>query len=82
MPMARTCFSVLDGILGDKPYLTGNGISIADIMLAAQLDLFRECAEGRDLIEGTSGLSAWLDRMLARPSFAATQPPEMLREAA
>ena len=82
MPMARTCFGVLDGILGNKPYLTGNNVSIADIMLAAQLDLFRECAEGRELIEGTSNLLAWLERMLARPSFAATQPPQMLREAA
>jgi glutathione S-transferase len=82
MPMARTCFGVLDGILGDKPYLTGNNVSIADIMLAAQLDLFRECSEGRELIEGTSNLSAWLERMLARPSFVGTQPPATLREAA
>ena len=82
MPMARTCFAELDRLLGDKPYFTGDTVSIADIMLAAQLDLFCECGEGRELIAGTSGLSAWLDRMLARPSFIATQPPAMLREAA
>src|SRR5260221_4286828 len=82
MPMARTCFEVFDGILGEKPYFTGNNVSLADIMLAAQLDLFSECAEGRELIAGTANLPAWLERMLARPSFAATQPPAMLREAA
>ena len=82
MPMARTCFAELDRLLGDKPYFTGNSASLADIMLAAQLDLFSECQEGRELIDSTSGLRPWLNRMLARPSFAATQPPAMLREAA
>ena len=82
MPMARTCFAELDRLLGDKPYFTGNSVSLADIMLAAQLDLFGECAEGRELIDSTANLRGWLERMLGRPSFAATQPPAMLREAA
>ncbi|MEA3059859.1 MAG: glutathione S-transferase [Sphingomonadales bacterium] len=82
MPMAETCFQVLDGILGEKPYLTGDNASIADIMLAAQLDLLSECREGRQLIDGTSNLPAWLNRMTARSSFVATEPPEFLREAA
>ena len=81
MPMARTCFDVLDGILGDQPYFGGDRVSIADIMLAAQLDLLCETGEGRELITGTR-LEAWLKRMVARPSFAATQPPAFLREAA
>jgi glutathione S-transferase len=82
MPMGRTCFEVLDGILGDQAYVGGEWVSIADIMLAAQLDLFRECQEGRELIDSTKSLKPWLERMLARPSFVATQPPAMLREAA
>jgi glutathione S-transferase len=82
MPMARTCFAELDRLLGDKPYLAANSVTIADIMLAAQLDLFGECPEGRALIDGTTNLKPWLERMLARPSFVATEPPEVLREAA
>jgi glutathione S-transferase len=82
MPMARQCFAELDRLLGDQPYFTGNAVSIADIMLAAQLDLFGECPEGRALIDGTQHLRAWLQRMIARPSFAATEPPAVLREAA
>jgi glutathione S-transferase len=82
MPMARTCFAELDRLLGDKPYLAANSVSIADIMLAAQLDLFGECPEGRALIDGTTNLKPWLERMLARPSFVATEPPQVLREAA
>lgn len=82
MPMARTSFAEFDRLLGDQTYFTGNGVSLADIMLAAQLDLFVECPEGQDLICGTKGLKPWLERMVARPSFVATQPPEALRAAA
>ena len=82
LPMARTCVTEFERLLGDQLYFTGNSASLADIMLAAQLDLFGECAEGRELVESAPKLSAWLERMLARPSFAATQPPEVLREAA
>ena len=82
LPMAKTCFAVLDGILSDQSYFGGNRVSIADIMLAAQFDLFTECAEGRDLIGGTTNLPEWLERMKARPSFVATEPPAVLREAA
>lgn len=82
MPMARTCFAEFDRLLGDKPYIAGDSFSLADIMLGAQLDLFTECQEGRELLEATSGLKDWLKRTVARPSFAATEPPAMLREAA
>lgn len=81
MPMARGCFAEFDRLLGDKAYLTGDTISLADIMLGAQLDLLCESPEGRELIGGTR-LEPWLERMKARPSFAATQPPANLREAA
>jgi glutathione S-transferase len=82
MPMARTCFAEFDQLLGDKAYLTGESVTLADIMLGAQLDLFMECPEGRELMAQTKHLSAWLKRMTSRPSFAATQPPALLREAA
>lgn len=81
MPMARTCFEALDELLGDRICFGGDDICLADIMLGAQLDLFSECAEGRELIAGTR-LEPWLDRMRARPSFAETRPPAMLRDAA
>jgi glutathione S-transferase len=82
MPMARTCFAEFDRLLGDKPYIAGDSFSLADIMLGAQLDLLCEAPEGRELIQATGGLKDWLKRIVARPSFAATEPPAMLREAA
>jgi len=82
MPMARTCFAEFERLIDDKPYLTGETFSLADIMLGAQLDLICEAPEGRELIEETPRLGGWLKRMVERPSFIATQPPEILREAA
>lgn len=81
LPIARTCFAELDRLLGDKPYLTGDSVSLADIMLASLLDLLSETPEGRDLMSGTR-LLGWLGRMRERPSFIATQPPGALRQAA
>lgn len=81
MPMARTCFTELDRLLSDKPYLAGDSVSLADIMLASQLELLCDTPEGVQLISGTR-LEPWLDRMRERPSFMATQPPAMLRQAA
>lgn len=82
LPMAETCFAEFERLLGDKTYFTGETMSLADIMLAAQLDLFGECSEGRALIERAGLLQSWLERMLERPSFVATNPPEVLRVAA
>jgi glutathione S-transferase len=82
MPIAKTCFAELDRLLADKPCFAGDAVSLADIMLAAQLDLFEDCKEGRELISRTVALPAWLGRMRERSSFLATQPPAVLREAA
>jgi glutathione S-transferase len=81
MPMARTSLAELDRLLGDQNYLTGDSVSLADIMLGALLDLLSDTPEGTQLISGTR-LVSWLERMRSRPSFTATQPPAILREAA
>ena len=81
MPMAKTCFAELERLLGDKPYLTGDAPTLADFMLASQLDLLSETPEGKQLLAGTK-LEEWLWRMLARPSMQATEPPQALRVAA
>src|SRR5437868_14705668 len=46
LPVARTCFAELDRLLGNNTYLTGDEVTIADIMLGAQLDLLVETPEG------------------------------------
>jgi len=81
MPMARLCVGEIERLLGDQPFLAGDSFTIADIMLAPQLDLFAATPEGKSLLAGTK-LSAWLARMQSRPSMLATLPPEALRRAA
>jgi glutathione S-transferase len=81
VPMARTCIAELDRLLGSQRFLAGDQFSIADLMLAPQIDFFAATPEGAALLEGTN-LKAWLARMNARPSMVATQRPEPLRGAA
>lgn len=81
IPMAKICFGEFERLLGDKPYLTGDTPTLADFMLASQLDLLSETPEGKQLLAGTK-LEEWLWRMLARPSMQATEPPAALRIAA
>jgi glutathione S-transferase len=81
LPMARTCVAELDRLLGSQRYLACDEMSIADLMLAPQIDFLVATPDGRNLLEGT-GLKAWLGRMNARASMIATQRPEPLRGAA
>jgi glutathione S-transferase len=81
IPMGRTCIAELDRLLGGQQFLAGDDLSIADLMLAPQLDFLAETPEGKALLAGTR-IEAWLKRMNERPSMQATQRPEALRRAA
>ena len=81
LPMGRTCVAELDRLLGAQQFLAGDHLSIADLMLAPQLDFLAETPEGKSLLAGTR-IEAWLGRMNERPSMLATQLPEALRRAA
>ena len=80
LPMARTCIAELERLLGEQPFLAGPALSLADLMVAPQLDFFQATPEGQQLLAGTR-LAAWLDRMNQRPSMRRTQRPENLRTA-
>jgi glutathione S-transferase len=80
LPMARTCVTELERLLGEGPFLTGDQLTIADIMLAPQLDFFADTQEGT-MLAGTN-LAVWLARMNTRDSMIATQRPAPLRRAA
>ncbi len=81
LPMGRTCIAELDRLLGSAKFLAGDRLSIADVMLAPQIDFFADTPEGRAILEGTQ-LQKWLARMNTRPSMLATQRPQALRGAA
>ena len=81
MPMARTCIDELDRLLGSQSFLAGDRLSIADLMLAPQVDFLQATREGKSLLDGTR-LAGWLARMNQRPSMQRTQRPANLQAAA
>jgi glutathione S-transferase len=80
VPRAWVCVRELERLLGSSEFLTGDTLSIADLMVAPHLQFFRATPEAEQLMRGTS-LEAWLKRMQARPSMQATEV-ERLKQAA
>jgi glutathione S-transferase len=72
MPKARTVFAELAALLGEQPYFTGDSLTLADLLLAPQLDFLQKTPEWEALSAGHPNLGRWLARMQARPSFLAT----------
>lgn len=72
MPQAHTVFAELSRRLGGLPFMAGPNLSLADLHVAPQLVLMAATPEWGALTAKTANLVAWLERMTARPSFAAT----------
>jgi glutathione S-transferase len=82
MPKARIVFPELARLLGDRPWFAGDTFSLADLMIAPQLDLFRLAPEWRDLTESAPALRAYVERAEARASFQATTWAQVAKMAA
>ena len=80
LPKARTCIRELERLKGTADFMTGEQLSLADLMLVPHMEYFRATAEGAELLKGTS-LEGWLTRMGMRASMQATQA-EHLRKTA
>ena len=80
LPGARVCLAELARLKGAAPFMAGDSVSIADLMLAPHMEFLRACAEGVELLSG-SPLEGWLTRMGMRASMQATQA-ERLRQSA
>ena len=80
LPNARVCINELARLKGNSPFMAGDSVSIADLMLAPHLEFFRATPEGMDLLSGTT-MEGWLTRMSLRASMQATQA-ERLRKSA
>ncbi len=72
MPKARTVFAELSALLGKQPFFAGEAFTLADVLLAPQLDFLSATPEWAVLTADTPHLCAWLDRVRARPSLEAT----------
>jgi glutathione S-transferase len=72
MPKAHAVINELSRLLGGKHYFAGDAVSLADLMVAPQLEFLSQTPEWAELTAETVNLGAWLDRMTARDSFVAT----------
>jgi glutathione S-transferase len=70
-PDAVNCVQAIEGLMGDV-YLTGEEISIADLMLIPHVHYFALTPEGKEILrEGK--LQRWVERMRRRPSLERTE---------
>jgi glutathione S-transferase len=72
MPRAHQVFGEFGRLLADQPYFGGEIVSLADILLACQIDFFEGLPEWEPLTANNANLVAWLGRMNSRPSMKAT----------
>ena len=72
MPKARAVFDELARLLGPQPYFTGESLTLADLLLAPQLDFLQQTPEWEPLSAAHVNLRQWLTRMQARASLRAT----------
>ena len=72
LPKGHAVFEELSRQLGDQPYFVGDSISLADVLLAPQMDFMRATPEWAPLTAGRENLQTWLARMSVRPSMLAT----------
>lgn len=82
MPRAHQVFAELSRLLGDQPFFVGESLSLADLLVASQLDFFVSTPEWAPLTEGRGNLIAYVERLEARPSLAATTWPRVAQLAA
>ncbi|MDE2357183.1 MAG: glutathione S-transferase family protein [Alphaproteobacteria bacterium] len=81
MPRAHQVFAELSRLLGDQTHFAGEALSLADLMLAAQIDFLAMTPEWAELTAARPNLVAWLGRMNALPALAATTWDEVARMA-
>ena len=71
----RHHLGVTEARLNETPYLAGDALSLADLLLLPIMFYVSRMPEGDELLGEQPALAKWLARMSERPSFAAALPP-------
>ena len=85
LPRSQTIFAELSRLLDDRDWFGGAHVSLADLMVGPQLELYSRAPEWQELTAGRDNLVRWLERIEARPSMRATlweKLPERIAQAA
>lgn len=85
MPRSHTIFAELSRLLRKREWFGGDVLSLADLMIGPQLELYSRTPEWAELTAGRENLRTWLQRLETRPSMQATlweRLPERIAAAA
>jgi glutathione S-transferase len=74
LPKAETALTALEQLIDGNPYLAGDRLSLADLLLIPIYDYIVQIPDGQKLLEATPNLRRWWDRVRSRPSVAKTKP--------
>jgi glutathione S-transferase len=75
VPRARLCLAEFARLLGEQPFMAGDRVSLADLMVAPLLYYFARVPEGEGPLGEHPSLVSWLRRIEERQSFQVTKPP-------
>ena len=81
IPNARICIAEISRLLNGHPWMAGEAISLADLLLAPHLSMFALAPEGAHILQEHENLTRWLARIEARPSIQATTWDRLLERA-
>jgi glutathione S-transferase len=82
MPQAQLVYEQLERFLGEQAYFAGSAVSLADLMIAPQVDFFLKLPEWPALTDQRPRLRDWLARMNQRPSMQNTTAARVAQMAA
>jgi len=75
LPKMREMFALLDSELSTRPYLAGNEFTLADAFMLPVIHYMRVMPESGEMVKAAPHVTAWFDRVAARPSVKETEPP-------
>ncbi|MDP2306738.1 MAG: glutathione S-transferase family protein [Pseudomonadota bacterium] len=71
---AREALAVFEAALGESPWLAGDTVSLADLLLAPTIVTGALLAGEDRYTDGLPQIGAWLARLEARPAYARARP--------
>ncbi|MBV9834241.1 MAG: glutathione S-transferase family protein [Alphaproteobacteria bacterium] len=73
IPTVRKALQEMARLSGDRPFIAGPDLSLADLHAYPMTTLLRLAPEGRDLLVGVPAIEAWHQRISARASSVKTR---------
>jgi glutathione S-transferase len=74
LPQAQTSVAALERLIDGNPYLAGDRLSLADLLLIPVYDYISQTPEGGKLLAEAPNLRRWWDGVRSRESVARTRP--------